>query len=225
LLFPFLSDEFTYYKENIQEFTPSDVDIVDNFITVPNIEEFTEGDEIKFRTDDTLPSPLVTGIIYTISSIIDDKIQLEGITLTSIGVGNHTIIINDEYSLLPKLGPDIDYSDLNDDYSELNDYRFGKLIDPVNEIEFVVPNNVHGGKTGEDLTLNYFHPHMWRVFWHIRPAVSVMKGTDIPSKTARTGGVMADPVLNSMYEYPDIENITYHVPDHRDMSIDWLDTP
>jgi hypothetical protein len=73
----------------------------------------------------------------------------------------------------------------------------------------VVPNNVHGGKTGYDVNLNIFNPHMWKVYWHIRPAVSTMFGTDIPSKTSRTGGDMADPVLNSMFEYPNIDNLSY----------------
>jgi len=104
------------------------------------------------------------------------------------------------------------------DYSGNEDYRFKKLIDPVQDIDFVVPNNLHGGKTGFNKYLCIFTPHMWKVYWNIRPAVSAMLNTDIPSKINRTGGVMADPVLNSMFSYPDLDNLLYSVPSYYDMS-------
>ena len=66
---------------------------------------------------------------------------------------------------------------------------------------------------------------MWKVFWHIRPAISAMFGTDIPSKTARTDGNMSDPVLNSMFEtWPLMASREYFLPYHNDMGYDWLST-
>jgi hypothetical protein len=41
---------------------------------------------------------------------------------------------------------------------------------------------------------------MWKVYWHMRPAVCAMEEM-IFSNHARTGGYMADPFLNSMFCY------------------------
>jgi len=102
-------------------------------------------------------------------------------------------------------------------------YRLNKLIDPVENIDFIVPNNVHGGKNDPNKeNLKVFNPHLWKVYWHMRPAVCAMFNTDIPSKTGRTLGSMADPVLNSMFEYPNIDNTTFHIPWHADMEMDWI---
>ena len=49
-----------------------------------------------------------------------------------------------------------------------------------------------------------------------------MTGTDIPTRFERTGGVMADPVLNNMFIYPNLDNLLYHIPYHENMGQDWL---
>ena len=104
--------------------------------------------------------------------------------------------------------------------------RFTRMIEPnlasPDGINFVVPNNVHGGETGADNSLFLFQPNMWNVYWHIRPAVSAMGGTDIPSPTGRSGGEMADPVLNNMFCAPDPRNPSFFIPWHEDMATDWL---
>lgn len=112
------------------------------------------------------------------------------------------------------------------DASGAESLRFNRLIEPnladPDGINFIVPNNVHGGASGADDSLFLYQPHMWKVYWHIRPAMCAMEGTDIPSPTERTGGEMADPVLNSMFCLPDMRNLEYYIPWHEDMAQDWL---
>lgn len=109
-----------------------------------------------------------------------------------------------------------------------DDYRFSRLLEPnlasPDGINFIVPNNVHGGSIGADNSLFLYQPHMWSVYWDMRTAVSAMDGCDIPSPTERTGGVMADPVLNSMFQYPNARNPEFYIPWHEDMSTDWLNS-
>lgn len=124
------------------------------------------------------------------------------------------------------LKPELDYTY---DPAGSEAYRFTRLIEPNMSspdegINFVVPNNVHGGEIDADNTLMLYQPNMWNVHWHMRPAVCAMDGCDIPSPTERTGGVMADPVLNSMYCYPDARDPQYYVPWHEDMNVDWLNS-
>ena len=109
---------------------------------------------------------------------------------------------------------------------------FMKLLEPNKNVGFVVPNNVHGGLKGADEDLYLFQPNLWSVYWHMRPVVSAMEGTDIPWKDARTGGNMSDPVLNAMYSFPNMRSLEamsdadrngdFSVPLHTDMNIDWL---
>ena len=121
------------------------------------------------------------------------------------------------------------------DSSGAGDYRFTRLIEPnlagPDGINFVVPTNVYGDDpnsnpnseiSGDSLFL--YQPHMWKVFWHMRPAVCAMMGTDIPSPTSRTGGKMGDAFLSNMFCYPDARNPQYYVPWHKDMNVDWLNS-
>lgn len=105
-------------------------------------------------------------------------------------------------------------------------YRFTRLIEPNAAspagINFVVPSNMHGTDPSHSLFL--YQPHMWKVYWHMRPVVCAMEGTDIPSMSARTGGEMSDPFLNNMFCYPDARNPQYYIPWHENMNNDWLNS-
>lgn len=138
--------------------------------------------------------------------------------------------------VMPYMSPSFPYDSNGDRVPELNpeidsigaeNYRLQRLLEPQKSspigINFVVPNNIHGGVTDSDENLFLFQPHMWRTYWHIRPCVSTMDGTDIPSPTAYVGGVMADPVLNNMFSWPDPRNITYAIPWHGNMTQNWFD--
>jgi hypothetical protein len=120
---------------------------------------------------------------------------------------------------VPELNPDVDAYGAED-------YRFQRLLEPQkgspDGINYVVPNNIHGGSIDADENLFLFQPHTWTTYWHIRPCVSCMEGTDIPSRTEYTDGVMADPVLNNMFTWPDPRNIQYAIPWHEDMSQNWF---
>jgi len=124
-----------------------------------------------------------------------------------------------------ELVPELDHTY---DPASAENYRFTRLIEPnlasPDGINFVVPNNVHGGTIDPDNSLMLYQPHMWKVYWHMRPSVCAMEGTDIPSPTERTGGVMADPVLNSIYCFPDARDPQYTIPWHDDMGRDWLNS-
>ena len=98
-------------------------------------------------------------------------------------------------------------------------YRFIALEDPTLSMNFIVPNNVHGGKLLSNTDLFLFQPNTWNVYYHIRPAISCMEGTDIPSPTARTGGVMADATLNSMFSEVNSRYPVYNIPWHENQSM------
>ena len=118
-------------------------------------------------------------------------------------------------NLVPQLNPNIDIAG-----AEL--YRPLKLLSPQTSINFVVPNNMYGGKYDPNLTLMAWQPNMWSVYWNMRPAVCAMDGTDIPHGIYRSGGVMADPVLNDMYSWPVSRTPQYSIPWYNDMSSNWL---
>lgn len=117
--------------------------------------------------------------------------------------------------------PELDLYETHD-ILDIEKYRFTKLINPANSLNFIVPNNVHGGLKNSLQNEDTYIPHLWNVFWNIRPAVSAMYGTDVPSKTERSGGKTSDPTLNSMFEYPNMDILAFHVPWHNNMKIDFL---
>ena len=129
----------------------------------------------------------------------------------------------------------VPFLDPETDPESAENYRFTKLTDPPNNIDFLTPNSHHGaravsGETDPDFQpkpeLNLFQPHIWRFYWHMRPVSNAIYGTAIPSPWDRKGGSMADPVLNSMYSFPakrrDGDNPSYQIPWHENMSNDWL---
>jgi len=122
---------------------------------------------------------------------------------------------NSQNILVPELDPNVDSPN-----AEL--YRPMKLAYPQQGINFVVPNNVHGGSINPDLNLYAWQPNMWSVYWHMRPAVCAMDGTDIPHGKSRTGGYMADPVLNDMFNWPNARNPKFAIPWFDDMNSNWL---
>lgn len=113
---------------------------------------------------------------------------------------------------------------------DVSDYNLNKLANPENDpsdlvqpgINFIVPNNVHGGKISPNRDLFLFHPHLFRVYWHMRPVVSAYSGTDIPSPTERTGGDISDPTLGNMFDFPSLETQEFIIPWHKDMTKNWL---
>ena len=138
--------------------------------------------------------------------------------------------------VVPYLSPLFPYDSNGNRVSELDpeidstgaeNYRLQRLLEPQKSsptgINFVVPNNIHGGATGADENLFLFQPHMWRTYWHMRPSISCMDGTDIPARNSYVGGVMADPVLNSMFYWPDPRNIQYAIPWHVNMTQNWYE--
>ena len=96
-----------------------------------------------------------------------------------------------------------------------------------------------GGKTGIGLSapVNRFgdraegngqdgvpHANFWSVYEHIRPAVGVVPGSDIPKYCMggdgskhyyHSGGIMSDAVLWGQYDYPEKRKVAYHLPDTR----------
>ena len=138
--------------------------------------------------------------------------------------------------VVPYLSPSFPYDANGDRVAELNpdvdsagaeNYRLQRLLEPQKAsptgINYVLPNNIHGGAIDANENLFLFQSHTWKTYWHIRPCASCIDGTDIPSRTDYTGGVMADPVLNSMFYWPDPRNIQYSVPWHQDMTQNWFD--
>ena len=122
----------------------------------------------------------------------------------------------------------VDAMNLEIDVYGSDSYKFTRLIEPNQAsdvgINFVVPNNVHGGSIDANNDLFMYQPHMWKVYWHMRPAVCAMDGTDIPSANDRTGGVMADPVLNNIFTYPNPRDPQFYIPWHENMGDDWLNS-
>ena len=138
--------------------------------------------------------------------------------------------------VMPYLSPSFPYDANGDRVPELNpdvdsagaeNYRLQRLLEPQKDsptgINYVLPNNIHGGLMDPDDNLFLFQPHTWRTYWHIRPCASCIDGTDIPARNAYSGGVMADPVLNNMFYWPDPRNIQYAVPWHKNMTQSWFD--
>ena len=82
------------------------------------------------------------------------------------------------------------------------------------------PANVDGGYSSK--TDNGVHANFWSVRKFIRPAVSVLGGTDVPAHDeypesgdpapSRTGGVISDPTLYRMFDYPNAGVIDYKLP-------------
>lgn len=103
------------------------------------------------------------------------------------------------------------------------------------------PANVNGGHTSLDAqaptTDNGIHANFWSVRKYIRPAVSVLPGTDIPpfadsdrygaggadpenDLQSRYGGNISDPTLYSMFDFPRPGEIEYALPNEVNPEVD-----
>lgn len=78
-------------------------------------------------------------------------------------------------------------------------------------INLYPPADIDGGYHAA--TDNGVHANFWSVRKYIRPAVSVLDGTDIPSVTEHTGGRISDPTLYRMFDFPVAGEINYKLPD------------
>jgi len=76
------------------------------------------------------------------------------------------------------------------------------------------PANATGGHKSE--TDDGVHANFWSVRKFIRPAVSVLPGTDIPTYTGRDNGVISDPTLFDQFDFPARGEKVYIIPSETD---------
>lgn len=117
--------------------------------------------------------------------------------------------------LKPELKPD------SDCVENIHMSRLLKAHLPVAEggIGLYPPGDVNGNE--KEATRDGIHSNFWSVRKYLRPAVSALDGTDVPSMTGRTGGAIGDPTLANMFDYPvPRQSPEYHIPDVFDPSED-----
>lgn len=81
-------------------------------------------------------------------------------------------------------------------------------------INLYPPSDINGGHS--DATDDGIHANFWSVHRFIRPAVSVLPGTDVPSSdpyNQHTGGLLSDPTLYRMFDFPYAGTTEYVLPD------------
>lgn len=85
-------------------------------------------------------------------------------------------------------------------------------------LDLYPPANVNG----DDMpaTRAGIHANIWSVRKYLRPAVTALYGTDIPSEEERSGGSISDPTLHNMFDFPPKGIVRYHIPDVVDPTID-----
>jgi hypothetical protein len=111
----------------------------------------------------------------------------------------------------------VEYNGMLDDSVEFK--PLGPLEEPFKPIEqgglgLYPPSNLNGGYKPE--TNDGIHANFWSVHRFIRPAVSVLPGTDIPSASPEhphTDGRISDPTLYRMFDFPTAGYIEYKLPD------------
>ena len=94
------------------------------------------------------------------------------------------------------------------------------------------PCTVNGESADGEVLTNEIHANFWSVRKHLRPAVTVLDGTDIPGFgydsnneriMGRTGGTMGDAVLWGQFEFPRKGKVEYEIPpDHFNTGSDKL---
>lgn len=134
-------------------------------------------------------------------------------------------------NLKPEYNPDKDTSItsslqmLEEPYKPINDSGTGG-------INLYPPSDVNGGH--KDETDAGVHANFWSVRRFIRPAVSVLDGTDIPAHEnpndvdpetgepvpKHTGGLVSDPTLYRMFDFPVPGTIIYKLPNTEDPDVD-----
>ena len=97
-------------------------------------------------------------------------------------------------------------------------FRIWKLSHPTS-LELGSPSDVHGTPINKMVG----GALAWKMFWNIRPCSTGHYGTDIPSTTGRTGGVLSDPAMANMFDYPNMDDLEYRVPYHRMVDKNWLE--
>jgi len=92
---------------------------------------------------------------------------------------------------------------------------------PVSEggLGLNAPCDANGRSAGPSIISGMPHANFWSVRKHLRPAVSVLDGTDIPGYAdggvqSRAGGTMGDAVLWGQFDFPrkDMAHPTYIIP-------------
>lgn len=113
-----------------------------------------------------------------------------------------------------------EFKNTADCYDESYMRRLAHSYKPINQSADVVeedvglslypPSDANGGYS--IMTDDGPHANFWCVRKYLRPAVSALDGTDVPSPESYTGGVFSDPTLYSMFDEP-TGMPRYHVPD------------
>lgn len=96
-------------------------------------------------------------------------------------------------------------------------------------IDLYPPANVNGEYKSE--TNGGVHANFWSVREYVRPATSILSGTDVPKyedpdtynpsqPNYRSGGLESDPTLYSMFDFPKSGRVIYHLPSINDPSTD-----
>ena len=200
LYFNRYSAKFSYSDFNLQKLQEPHQD-PESTITIP---EYAQSGSLNTIT------------LSSLSSVIDNAYYdniIEIIAGTGIGQTNTVL----SYVGSTKIAT------VSNNWKVIPDSTSIYTLTTLSGINFVVPNNVHGGSIDPNRSLFLFQPHLFKVYWHMRPVVSAYNGTDIPSPTARTGGDISDPCLANMFNFPDLYNgDVYRIPWDSDMSINWL---
>lgn len=104
------------------------------------------------------------------------------------------------------------------DAPQLNNTKRPYLPVSQNGLSLYPPSNVNGEYNEE--TNDGPHANFWSVRKFLRPAVSALKGTDVPGMESRTDGNIADASLFAMFDFPVANTVEYHLPGTVDPSVD-----
>lgn len=89
-------------------------------------------------------------------------------------------------------------------------------------LEVYPPSNANGEYS--EATDDGIHANFWSVRQFLRPAVSVLAGTDIPGVDTRTGGTASDATLYGMFDFPVKGEVRYKLPSTADPTADMAKT-
>lgn len=122
----------------------------------------------------------------------------------------------------PTNGKDVDTENNTDLYtSRVSLPRFARPYMPVSEggLGLNAPCDANGNSAATASLATMPHANFWSVRKHLRPAVSVLEGSDIPGYAdggihSRSGGTMGDAVLWGQFDFPkkDMSQPTYNIP-------------
>lgn len=121
------------------------------------------------------------------------------------------------------------YADSNDNAGVRPLSKLEEPFKPINRggLNLYPPANANGGYS--EKTDDGVHANFWSVREYVRPAVSVLPGTDVPGhdelteidgnlvpNDSRVGGVLSDATLYRMFDFPKAGQITYKLPSETD---------